>query len=209
MRPRRPSHPWQPRARQRSPSHGCVVRGKGTVPLSPGPSRGRGPLVPCSPPSRLSDWKKSRQLLPGGRSILWPVPASPAGKELPAESQPSSNGENQPQHKQKRGSSPLTPGWPCLCLCWPGVSLPPAPYNPLHPTSQRAPAVAGGGHPDRIFTPRAIAEAQGRRLLRPKAHCPCPGPPKAHTTGDGLPEAVTLCSAPLPHSPVPASREML
>lgn len=121
-------------------------------------------------------------------------PAGPWGKEHPP-GQPSRKGtargasaqlllDEASQHKWEVGSSPLGLGWLCpqqprACLCWLGGSVMPTsllhPKLHPHPTSQRAIAVAGTGSTARIFTPRAIAEAQGRRLIPWKAHCPAPG----------------------------------
>jgi len=104
--------PRRPRAQQRSPSHGCVAQGRGWCLSHQDPfvARGRlplGPLVSCSSPSQLPDWKKRSwgKEHPSGR----PVPASPVGRELRGSLSPALTGRNDPSASGKL-AVPLSDG---------------------------------------------------------------------------------------------------
>lgn len=137
------------------------------------------------PPSYQTGRRGSGWSLGEGASF-WPAgPCQPSGKGTArGVSAQFILGETTPAQAESRWfpsgtglAVPLpAPHLPVLAGGFHAAHQPPTPHNPLCPTSQRAPAVVGTGHTDRIFTPKAIAEAQGRRLLPPKAHCPCPGP---------------------------------
>lgn len=101
----------------------------------------------------------------GEGASLWSLPAQWEGNcegnlslALTARNNPSTSGKLAVSLSAWAGCALASPAPACAgrgFLCHPPA---PRPLNTLRPTSQRAPAVAGTGHTDRILTPRAIAD---------------------------------------------------
>lgn len=101
----------------------------------------------------------------GEGASLWSLPAQWEGNcegnlspALTGRNNPSTSGKLAVSLSAWAGCALASPAPTCAgrgFLCHPPA---PCPRNTLRPTSQRAPAVAGTGHTDRILTPRAIAD---------------------------------------------------